>query len=133
MNALPIELVTAIAIDSFELFTTLLRVHTIGQRLCESYPQLYARKKFITVVNINNATKTYLNGKLHSVNGQPAICINNREDWYWHGKRHRENDKPAIEYANGDKKWYWHGKRHRENDKPAFEYANGSKHWYWNG
>ena len=49
MDTLPIELVTIIAVNSFDLFTTLLRVSTIGNRLCEQYPQMYAKKKVYIV------------------------------------------------------------------------------------
>ena len=132
MDSLPVELVvTIIAIDSFELFTALLRVCTIGNRLCEEYPQQIAREKFITTNHIG--TKTYLNGKLHSFNGKyaniNALCV---KYWYKYGKLHRR-DQPAIEYANGDNDWYWNDERHRENDQPAVENANGGKEWYWYG
>ena len=130
MDTLPVELLTVIATDTFELFTTLLRVNTIGTRLCEEYPQLIAKEKFIRIGTINDCTRTYLNNKLHSFNDQPA-CVNGIKWWYRYGKIHRA-ELPAIIYPNGDKRWYWNGERHREN-APAVEYASGAKFWYWNG
>ena len=125
MDTLPVELVTIIAIDSFELFTTLLRINTIGQRLCEPYPQQIAKGKFIT----NSKTKTYLNGRLHSFNDQPAVeHTDGSKYWYKYGNCHRGNDLPAVENANGTKYWYWNGYRHRC-DQPAVVYANGTKEW----
>ena len=132
MDTLPIELVTLIATDTFELFTTLLRVSTIGNRLCEQYPQLIAKEKFIVVITDNEKTITYLNGKLHSLNDQPAIVDSNGNKlWYKYGKLHRR-DLPAAEYTNGDKEWYWHDELHRDCDLPAVIRANDS-FWYWHG
>ena len=131
MDTLPVELLTMIAVDSFDLFTTLLHVPTIGNRLCEQYPQLIAKEKFITVKIDDGNTRTYLNGVLHSFGDIPAIMYaNGTKHWCLYGKHHRK-DQPAIIYASGDKAWYWHNKRHRDGDQPAIEYANGDKHWYW--
>jgi hypothetical protein len=158
MDMISVELLTLIATDNFNIFITLLQVPTIGQRLCEWYPQMTARGKFITYKNNSGCKKSYLNNRLHSFNNQPAVeyatsgdkkwywngklhrrdlpaveCVNGDKCWYWNGERHRENDLPAIEYAtSGSKCWYWHGKRHRRN-LPAIERANGIKEWYWNG
>ena len=131
MDTLPIELVTIIAVDTFELFTTLLLVPTIGQRLCEQYPQMYARKKFITTdIDNKGVTRTHLNDELHSVNDQPAIIYaNGGKEWYRFGKLHRK-DLPAVVFADGTKKWFWNGKRHRGDDLPAAEIIDGSKMWY---
>jgi hypothetical protein len=124
MDTIPVELVTIIATDSFELFTTLLQVPTIGQRLCEWYPQMTARGKFITYKIDSGCKKSYLNNRLHSFNDQPAIeDVNGNKGWCLYGKLHRDNDQPAIECVNGDKGWYWNGQQHRENDLPAVEYA----------
>ena len=158
MDTLPIELVTIIAVDTFELFTTLLHVPTIGQRLCAEYPQLIAREKFIRVVVDNFEHKyTYLNNKLHSFNDQPAIVGNaglswykydllhrgndlpafigkdSYNSWYLNGMRHRENDLPAIVHKNNDKEWYQNGKRHRDNDQPAIIKCDNDKVWYCDG
>ena len=48
----------------------------------------------------NKDQKHYVNGKLHSVDDQPAI-ITKRGDKYWYknGRLHRDNGS-AIEYAN---------------------------------
>jgi hypothetical protein len=161
MDTLPVELVTQIAIDTFELFITLLRVPTIGNRLCEQYPQLLAKEKFIciNVITSYGSIHSYLNSMKHSFNDQPAMdcatsgdkywyangerhrendqpaseCTNGYKSWYLYGKRHRRNDLPAVEWVNGDKHWYLYGQRHRENDKPAIEYANGRKEWFIHG
>ena len=133
MDTLPIELVTIIACDNFKLFTSLLRVNTIGQRLCADYPQLIARNKFISS-NINNfgSKATYLNGKLHSFNDQPAVEYTSGDKfWYRYGKIHREYDLPAIVYTSGDKSWYWNGKRHRD-DAPALMWDCATQ-WYEHG
>jgi hypothetical protein len=100
-----------IAVDSFDLFTMLLRVPSIGNRLCEQYPQLIAKEKFMTAIDIDNIIRTYLNGKLHSFNDQPAVeFANGYKFWYWNGKRHRR-ELPAIECAtSGIKEWYKRGK-----------------------
>jgi hypothetical protein len=122
MDTIPVELLTQIATDTFELFTTLLHVNTIGQRLCEQYPQLAAKEKFIRYIY---GKHSYLNNKLHSFNDQFATKhINGDKYWYRYGKLHRR-DLPAVEFSDGSKFWYWNGKRHRENDLPAIE-------WYWN-
>ena len=134
MDALPIELVTIIACDDFELFTTLLRVNTIGQRLCEQYPQLIAKEKFICAVNKFDYKCTYLNGRLHSLDDQPAVEFTSGDkEWYRYGKKHRGGDLPAFKYINGAKKWYWNGYKHRENDLPAVVRAWGDKEWFWHG
>jgi hypothetical protein len=73
MDTIPVELLTIIATDSFELFITLLQVPTIGQRLCEWYPQITAREKFITIDTDSERTRTFLAGRLHSFNDQPAV------------------------------------------------------------
>jgi hypothetical protein len=133
MDSLPVELLTMIAVDSFDLFTMLLRVPTIGNRLCEQYPQLIAKEKFILAKVTNVGICTYLNGKPHSFNEQPAVVHANSKNWYRYGKRHRDADMPAIDCASGDKYWYWNGQQHRENDLPAIDCASGDKYWYWNG
>jgi hypothetical protein len=155
MNNLPNEIIALIAINDFELFTTLLRVPIIGMRLCEPYSQMIANEKFIKKVSLGvNSYATLLNDRFHSFDNQPAIVYgtqikvwykyglkhrvnlpavihcNGTKEWYWYDKRHRDNDLPAIEHASNDKFWYWHGKQHRENDKPAIEYIDGSKCWY---
>jgi hypothetical protein len=134
MDTIPVELVTIIATDSFELFTTLLQVPTIGQRLCEWYSQMTARGKFITYKIDSGGKSSYLNNRRHSFNDLPAIeGANGDKYWYRHGQQHRR-DLPAIEYAtSGTKIWYWNGQLHRENDLPAVEYANGRKEWYIHG
>jgi hypothetical protein len=155
MDTIPVELLTQIAVNDLVLFTTLLQVPTIGQRLCEWYPQMTARGKFITYKNNSGCKYSYLNNRLHSFNDQPAIDyasgnkywyrrgklhrrdlpaiegVSGSKEWYWHGKLHRENDLPAGEYAIGAKEWYWHGQLHRENDLPAIVWPNGNKQWYW--
>ena len=132
MDTLPIELVTIIAVDTFELFVTLLRVNTIGQRLCAEYPQLVAKKKFINTFIDTFGTRTYLNNKLHSFNDQPAVMFNSHgKKWYRHGKLHRRN-LPAVIYPSSEY-WYWNGLRHRDNDLPAFECTFGTKEWYVHG
>ena len=134
MDTLPIELLTVIATDTFELFTILLRVHTIGNRLCEEYPQRVVREKFISVdINEYGTTRTYLNDKLHSFNDQPAIvCASGDKHWYWYGQRHRK-DLPACVSANGYKSWYWYGQRHRSYNLPAVVFVDGRKEWYIHG
>ena len=135
MDTLPIELVTIIACDTFETFIALLRVGTIGNRLCAEYPQLIARSKFIsTIVHDNYSICTYLNNKLHSFNDKPA-CVHLDGDlsWYKYGNCHRSGDLPAYTKVSGYKSWYWNGLRHREDDLPAIECISGDKFWYKNG
>ena len=110
MDALPIELVTVIAVDSFDLFTTLLLVPTIGQRLCEQYPQLVAREKFIEKCYnpAMDRSCTYINGWTHSVDGLPAFVDSGCKKWYRNGKLHRIN-LPAVEHADGIKEWWING------------------------
>ena len=136
MDSLPIELVTIIACDSFELFTTLLHVPTIGNRLCEQYPQMIARSKFISIWSGGYVTRTYLNGRLHSIDDQPAIiniheCVCNY--WYKYGKKHRGGDLPAYVNTDGSKAYYWNGLYHRDDNLPAIEFANGEKAWFIHG
>ena len=133
MDTLPIELVTIIAVDSFELFTTLLRVATIGNRLCEQYPQQIAKEKFISYLDASHIKFIFLNGRLHSFNEQPAVVkANGTIKWYRYGNLHRENDLPAAIYSYY-KEWYWRGQLHRENDLPAVEYSFTGKEWYQHG
>ena len=111
MDTIPVELLTMIAVDSFDIFVTLLRVPMIGVRLCDYYPQLIARGRFIRVVENNNDKFTYLNNRLHSFNDWPAyISKDGDKYWWWHGERHRENEQPAIECTDGSKFWYVNGK-----------------------
>ena len=157
MDIIPVELLTLIATDTFDIFVTLLRVPVIGTRLCEWYPQLIARGRFISIVETNNGKFTYLNNQLHSFNDRPAVeyasgkkqwykygqlhrrdlhaveWVGGTKDWYWNDKQHRGDDLPATIYTNGSKEWYWHGEPHRENDQPAVIYANGTKQWHWHG
>jgi hypothetical protein len=131
MNTLPEELVALIAIDTFELFTTLLKVPTVGLQLSSLYAQFVARKKFITTTSDIFGTYIYLNDRLHSFNNYPAVIYtSSAKKWYKYGKLHREHDLPAIEFSDNSKFWYWHGKRHRENDLPAIEWSSGTKGWY---
>ena len=157
MDMLPVELVTIIACDNFDLFVTLLLVPTIGQRLCEDYPQIVAKEKFITTTTNHYVSRTFLNIKLHSVDDQPSsVWANGDKYWHWHNKLHRGHDLPAIEWANGNREWYWkgnhhrkdqpaimttggvcywyvHGKKHREGNLPAVEYPDGYKEWWTGG
>jgi hypothetical protein len=134
MDTLPVELLTIIATDSFELFIALLHVPTIGQRLCGYYPQLIARAKFITTGNTEKGTYTLLNGHIHSICGLPAITwCDGSLFWVKHGKRHRDGDQPAVIFANGSKAWYQNGEIHRDYDQPAINDDNGSLGWYQHG
>ena len=157
MDLLPIELVTLIAVDTFELFTTLLRVPTIGVLLCSPYAQLYAKEKFIKKVFLNtDSYATLLNNRFHSFDDQPAVVYGEQiKMWYKYGLKHRDGDKPAHfsatikYYKNGHKHrdgdlpavicpdmsmhWYRNGTRHRDGDQPAIVYTSGVKYWYWNG
>ena len=135
MDSLPIELVTIIATDTFELFTTLLRVNTIGQRLCAEYPQLIAKERFIrSYITKSGTIHTVLNNKLHSFNDNPSCMhLNGDLAWFKYGKRHRGNDFPAYTKVIGFKSWFWNGERHREDNLPAIEYSSGKKVWYNHG
>lgn len=86
-------------------------------------------------------TETHLwkkNGKLHSINDQPAKKLLNSQKhvwsqkWYKNGKEHREDDKPSTEEFNMDsgdihygtiatKKWKQHGKAFRADNAPTSE------------
>lgn len=87
----------------------------------------------MTVSEDDNIKRTYLNGKLHSFNDEPAIfdIENGKKYWFKNGKRHRDGDKPAIvvktEIGPWDDpfdeislSWYQNGKLFRDGDKPAF-------------
>jgi hypothetical protein len=127
--------VTIIATDTFELFTTLLHVPTIGNRLCEQYPQLIAKEKFfcINVITSDGCINSYLNSVKHSFNDQPASKHKDGyKYWYRYGEMHRK-DLPAFKSKDGYKSWYWNGERHRENDLPAIVWPNGKKEWYHRG
>lgn len=83
-------------------------------------------------------TEARINGKLWSINDEPAVIKEDRyKEWYKNDELHRDDDKPAIEWMvprnNGSKYWFKHGLRHRDNDKPAVESANGTKEWWVNG
>ena len=136
MDTLPIELVTIIATSDFELFITLLRVNTIGQRLCDWYPQMYAREKFIkTIVDKTYGdVRTYLNDRLHSFNDLPAVHYNDDKynAWYKYGLLHRDNDLPAV-ISHNVREWRVNGKLHRDNNRPAFKDIGGTKCWYLHG
>ena len=84
-----------------------------------------------TVQVDENATRWYLNGKLHREDGPAYVGASGTKQWYLNGELHRE-DGPAVEDASGTKEWWVNGKRHRE-DGPAIERANGSKAWWING
>ena len=133
MNIIPVELLTMIATSDFNTFMSLLRVPTIGNRLCEQYPQLIAKERFVRIViTAGGKTKTYLGGKLHSFSDQPAVKSTSISRWYWHGEKHRGGDLPAVVYPTDDKFWYRYDKLHRDGDLPAIVYCSGNKHWYWN-
>jgi hypothetical protein len=71
---------------------------------------------------------TYLDGKLHSYNDNPAMINSNGDQvWYKEGMRHRE-DGPAIICSNGYQYWYKEGKLHTE-DGTAIITSNGSQYW----
>lgn len=88
------------------------------------------------VVNENNRTIYYKDGKFHREDG-PAVIYKNdhhkdyHELWYKDGKLHRENG-PAVVYPNEVQKWYKDGKLHRE-DGPAVVFFDGRQEWYKNG
>lgn len=82
----------------------------------------------------NGTVQTYVNAKLHSINGEPSKHRKIMGEYSWHkeGKLHREEDQPAVirdyEYevrlknekvTLEEKEWYLKGKRHRDGDKPA--------------
>ena len=74
---------------------------------------------------------TYLNGRLHSFNDQPAaVYANGNQYWYQRGKPHRDNG-PAVVYADGHMEWYNSGELHRDNG-PAIIFASGTRIWYCN-
>ena len=135
MESLPVEILTLIAVDSFETFTTLLKIPTVGNRLCEYHPQQIARAKFMSVVNNKFQKRSYLNDMIHSFNDKPARIdyMTGNIYWYKYGKVHRDRDQPAVIFADETKHWYWNGERHRDCDLvPALvEYASGAKSWYW--
>lgn len=79
-------------------------------------------------------TLTKVDGKLHSINDEPAeVRVNGSRMWYFNGKKHRDGDKPAGVWANGTQRWYIYGKRHRDGDKPAEILADGTQRWFING
>lgn len=79
-------------------------------------------------------TYSFYNGKLHSVNDEPAVIKSNGDkEWRKNNFLHRDNDLPAIIKKNGDQYWYQNGEIHRDNDQPAIVKKNGCRYWYKNG
>ena len=133
MDTIPVELLTIIAVDDFDIFVALLRVPTIGTRLCAEYPQLVAKGKFIRIKNNGDNRYSFLNNQFHSFNDLPAIIYaGHSKQWYKYGKCHRR-ELPAYEYTTGNKAWFHEGELHRENDLHAVEYVNDRKEWFWHG
>ena len=51
------------------------------------------------MASLNESIRTYSNGVLHSLNGEPAeISLNGTKKWYQYGQLHRDNDLPAVIY-----------------------------------
>lgn len=76
----------------------------------------------------------YFNGKINSVNGNPAmISSDGIRVWCKNGKIHRDKDEPAIIYADGSKEWHINGLQHRDNDEPTTINSNGDRSWCRNG
>lgn len=72
------------------------------------------------------------NGRLHSIDDQPAIIYDNGDRmWFKHGVKHRDNDKPAEELSSYDA-WWQNGEMHRDGDKPAVD-SGDEKIWYKHG
>lgn len=90
----------------------------------------------------NGGNRTYLNGKLHSLDDKPSLfspTFNNTKAWsyrkVWHikGVKGRLDDKPAYRSLNisripgltllrkKEDRWYSNGKLSRNDDKPAVE------------
>lgn len=92
-------------------------------------------KQFVDHFHQVIINRTYLFGKLHSINDLPAkVNDEGVKHWYYNGKRHRENDLAAIIHVNGYQEWWYDGVRHRENDLPAFiNNIYSYKEWWYEG
>lgn len=63
---------------------------------------------------------TYLNGKVHSRHGSPAIITNNGYSmWFEEGLLHRENAPAFVNYNTGIHEWWTHGVKVGNNDRYA--------------
>lgn len=91
-----------------------------------------ALKQFVDNFHQTIDNKTYLFGKLHSINDKPILKGIADKYWYYNGLIHRDMDLPAIIDNTGAKCWYLYGKRQRVADLPAIVQGNGTKFWYYN-
>jgi hypothetical protein len=90
---LPTEIITDIALSSYDTFRALLDTPNIGTMLCSKYSQEAAKRKFTTT-----AEHKYLCDVLHG-GKEPAIKYNNGSAMYYRrGKLHRR-DGPALIYT----------------------------------
>jgi hypothetical protein len=101
---------------------------------------------YTTTICESGITETKVNGKLHSINDQPArIYASGRREWFNDGWLHRDTVGsdglvlPAVIGADGTREWYKDNGRHRtctDSDGkvlPAFMDANGDQGWWLNG
>lgn len=69
--------------------------------------------------------KSYLNGKLHRVDGPAVEYSDGSKEWFLNDTRHRV-DGPAIENPNGTKE-YWIHDKYIKDEKAYWIYANMMK------
>jgi hypothetical protein len=79
----------------------------------------------------NLKTCWYVSGKLHGVDGLPAVIWHNG-DMEWRdadGQLHRPYDHPAVVSRHGRKEWWVNGVRHRDGG-PAVIHPNDTLEWW---
>jgi hypothetical protein len=92
------------------------------------------RRLFVKTVVGEYGVKTYLWGKLNSIEDKPAVVdIWGGKEWYKNYELHRENDLPAITRISGDCDWFLNDKRGRIANKCAIIHDNGFREWFVNG
>lgn len=87
-----------------------------------------------TFQRFNGDMFTYVNGKLQSIDDNPAVIRSGGivRVWYDEDKIHRDGDLPAYVDDEIGSWWYRHGKQHRDHLLPAVVHADGSKEWFVN-
>ena len=65
-------------------------------------------------------------GRLHSLNDQPARVYWGISEWYKHGKLHRDGGLPTVVTDRGQKEWW-------VDIGPAVVRTTGVCSWYRNG
>lgn len=70
------------------------------------------------IVNVHDTLDviTYLNGKIHSIEGAPAVITNSGyQFWFFEGQLHRHNG-PAVINPNGIFEYWFEGSQYSKNE-----------------